>query len=300
MHPFGALGRLLQQKRYEFTTITPESHARVNRRANNQMARTLRDVFGWSRPFVPELLPPEMLQLLRDGDALVSAGNSLLRSAIRVSTDEHQIFVHSAFPTTDSDSVFFGPDTYRYLKLLRRVRPSAQCAVDVGAGSGAGGIAIAANCERVLLSDINDRALQYSAVNLELNGISNASVIRSDVLRDVDEPVDLVISNPPYLIDQARRLYRDGGGLYGEGLSVEIVRQGIERLSPGGRILIYTASAIVEGEDTFRRAIEPILASRVSRLGYEEIDPDVFGEELERPEYARVDRIAVVALDATV
>jgi hypothetical protein len=30
------------------------------------------------------------------------------------------------------------------------------------------------------------------------------------------------------------------------------------------------------------------------RFSYEEIDPDVFGEELEHPPYDRVDRIAVV------
>jgi len=30
---------------------------------------------------------------------------------------------------------------------------------------------------------------------------------------------------------------------------------------------------------------------------YRELDPDVFGEELERPAYARVERIAVIGLD---
>jgi hypothetical protein len=31
-------------------------------------------------------------------------------------------------------------------------------------------------------------------------------------------------------------------------------------------------------------------------MTYEEIDPDVFGEELEHPPYDRADRIAVVAV----
>jgi hypothetical protein len=32
------------------------------------------------------------------------------------------------------------------------------------------------------------------------------------------------------------------------------------------------------------------------RLAYTEIDPDVFGEELDRPPYDRADRIAVVGV----
>ena len=35
-----------------------------------------------------------------------------------------------------------------------------------------------------------------------------------------------------------------------------------------------------------------------TRFDYRELDPDVFGEELDRPAYAHVERIAVVALDA--
>ena len=36
-----------------------------------------------------------------------------------------------------------------------------------------------------------------------------------------------------------------------------------------------------------------------AKVHYEEIDPDVFGEELENPAYAEVERIAAVVLTLT-
>jgi len=283
------LGRLLRESGYRFTTITPASHARVNARAANAEARTLRDVFGWNRPFSADVLPTEMLELLLDADATLDVDGAM-RSRVRFSTAGELLFVHSAFPTVESDAVFFGPDTYRYLSLLRRMNPRAKRAVDVGCGSGAGGILIAPHCERVVLADVNPKALRYAAINAQLNGVENVECVESDVLRGVQGDYDLVISNPPYLVDDLARTYRDGGGRFGEGLSLEIARQSV-----GSRLILYTATAIVEGVDTFRAAVEPIATGR--RMRYEELDPDVFGEELEREAYAETDRLAVVALE---
>ena len=50
------LGRRLLADGYRFTTPTPLTHQRVNQRDEGQMADSLRDVFGWSRPFAPGLL----------------------------------------------------------------------------------------------------------------------------------------------------------------------------------------------------------------------------------------------------
>ena len=59
---------------------------------------------------------------------------------------------------------------------------------------------------------------------------------------------------------------------------------------------MYTGSAFVEGEDSFQRAVQTTLATSGCEHHYEEIDPDVFGEELEEPHCAGVERIAAVGL----
>ncbi|HKP56489.1 MAG TPA: class I SAM-dependent methyltransferase [Polyangiales bacterium] len=299
-----ALGHALRRCGYAFVTVTPRTHRRVLERAARRgelEARSLRDVFGWSMPFAPALLPPELLDCLRRADAVEPAGD-LLRSRVRVSTLGEAMFVHSAFPTADENAVFFGPDTYRFCALLQRVAASASRIVDIGCGTGAGGIVSArGGYERLVLSDVNPYALQLTRVNAALAGIQ-AEVVQSDLLQGVSGKFDLIVANPPYMHDPAARTYRHGGGDYGEALSVRIVREALPRLARGGTLVVYTGSAIVNGTDTFERSVQPALAAVVGDCvtTYSELDPDVFGEELDEPAYARVDRIAAVALTVRV
>ncbi len=293
------LGRALRDSGYRFTTVTPETHRRVNARPSAREARSLRDVFGWSRPFTPDVLPPRLLGLLERADMLEPQQDGRLRSLVRYSSLGEGLYLHDAYPTTHPDSVFFGPDTYRFAALLARVPGRFRRAVDIGCGSGAGGLSLAGRVESLVLSDVNARALRFARVNAALQGASHAEVLTSDGLRGVSGEVDLVVTNPPYLVDEASRTYRDGGGRYGVDLSVRFTREALQRLSPGGTLVLYSGAPVVEGEDQLRAALTPVLAESGARAHYEELDPDVFGEELESRAYTDVERIAVVSLVAT-
>jgi release factor glutamine methyltransferase len=289
------LGRALRNLGYSFVTPTPETHSRVNARAarlGGGEAQNLRDVFGWSRPFRRELLEPRLLALLERAQALATDG-ALLRAQVRFSSLDGDLYAHSAFPTVQADAVFFGPDTYRFCSLLRRWAPAARRLVDVGCGSGAGGLCLRGRATELVLADINRHALLLAEVNAALAG-TRATLVESDVLGAVEGAVDLVIANPPYMRDAGARTYRDGGGSHGEALAVRIVREAIARLSPGGTLILYTGSAIVDGRDVFLSSVTPLLDSL--QYEYEELDPDVFGEELDQPSYQDVDRIAAIGL----
>lgn len=301
------LGRALRRERYAFITVTPETQRRVNARALRLglgRAQSLRDAFGWNRPFSPELLPRSMLELLQGAD-LVTVEGDLMRSRVRFATLEGQLFAHSAYPTTQAESVFFGPDTYRFCALLERWAPArAKHLVDVGSGSGAGGISLAKRAQRVVLADVSPRAGMFARVNAALASVS-VEIVESDVLQSVTGQPDLIVANPPYMRDPQARVYRDGGGTHGEELSVRIVRESLARLASGGALILYTGTAIIGGVDVFMRSLSPILEPYRERLraphfAYQELDPDVFGEELDQPAYAEVDRIAAVGLHITV
>jgi release factor glutamine methyltransferase len=296
-----ALGRLLRERRYRFTTITPASHARVVARPAPARA-SVRDVLGWSRPFARGTIDVEVERLLDDAGVLQEQPNGLVRARVRASTLDDALYVHSAFPTDDVDAVFFGPDTYRYVALLRRWLADADVAgkrvVDVGAGSGAGGLSLAHVAREVVLADVNEAALALCDVNARINDIRNVRVVHSDVLAAVDGAIDLVVANPPYLVDARERAYRHGGAR-GIALSLRILDEALTRLSPGGRCVIYTGSPVVNGASLFVDGACEIVARHSSRARVErveELDPDVFGEELDAPAYADVERIALVGL----
>lgn len=298
------LGRRLQADGYRFITPTPLTHQRVNQRDEGQVADTLRDVFGWSRPFEPGLLSADEQRQLQDAQ-VIDVYDGRLKSRVRWSSLDDLLFVHSGFPTDAADSVFFGPDTYRFAQLihahLQQSFAPIQRAVDIGCGAGVGAILIArARREaEVLAVDINPAALRLTAVNAALAEVANVQVQASDVLQGTDGSFDLIVANPPYMADPAGRAYRNGGGTLGAGLSLRIVEQALNRLAPGGSLLLYTGVAMVDGRDPFFDTVVPRLDSTRFGWTYRELDPDVFGEELLNPGYQRVDRIAVVALTVT-
>src|SRR4051812_31762025 len=93
-----ALLAFLQRENYRFITPTPATHFRNNRREGNDRARSLTDVFGWSRPFARSLLPAELFDLLRE-QAVIFENETGWKSSVRASTLDRDIFLHSAFPT---------------------------------------------------------------------------------------------------------------------------------------------------------------------------------------------------------
>ena len=282
---------------YDFVTPTPATHARVTARAEKAEARSLRDIFGWSLPFAPELLPSTPTEALEQA-GLMRRDGKLLRSGVRASRLGGRLFLHSAYPTEQKDAIFFGPDSYRFVDFIRSELPRAgrvRRLVDIGAGSGVGAIMAAPLLPgaRLTLVDLNAAALRLAVVNARHAGVA-VEAIEGKSVDDVSGLVDLVIANPPYVMDGEGRSYRDGGDMQGARLSLDWTLAAARRLEPGGRMLLYTGVAIVDGRDALCEALERALPDLGCGLRYREIDPDIFGEELEKPPYADVERIAAV------
>jgi methylase of polypeptide subunit release factors len=292
-----ALLQALDARGYDFVTITPESHRRVVARPTMRVARDLRGVFGWSLPFDQALLGDALFALMRDGRLLQETAAGW-KSKVRVSRVHGGLFLHSAFPTDKEDSVFLGPDSMRFADFIvdqLRRGPPVRRLVDIGAGAGVGGIVagLALSGAAVELADINRAALSHARVNAAFAGLSVATV-ESDGVDAVAAGFDLAIANPPFIFEEGAPAYRRGGGMHGGELSRDWALAAAAKLAPAGRLLLYTGSAIVDGGDPLREALEAKLPDLGCTLDWRELDPDIFGEELGKPAYADVDRIAAI------
>jgi methylase of polypeptide subunit release factors len=293
----------LRRQDYRHTTITPLTHAHVLANRAGTGGVTLRDLFGWNLPFDKQAFPTELLNLMQEAGVLEAHGQQW-RSKVRVSSIDNALFLHSGYPTEQEDAVFFGPDTYRFVRFMRQALAASPLRrhariLDIGCGSGAGGLMLARQCEDadLVLNDINPLALQYCAVNASGLGL-DATLVQASSLAAVQGEFDLIVANPPYLVDKEARTYRHGGDDLGRSLGLRMATEAAGRLAPGGRLLFYTGVAIVDGKDPLLAELMPVLEQADLTWHYEEIDPDVFGEELLQPAYKGVDRIAAIGLEA--
>lgn len=287
--------RSLRDSGYAFVAPTPETTRRVVRRPELRRARTVRDVFGWSRPGAEEALDEGLFDTARRA-GLLRRTRAGWRARVRISSLGGRLFLHSAYPALGERTVFFGPDTYRFAAFVAAEAEggAADRIVDVGGGCGGGAISLAARLGApALVTDVNPAALALARINAAAAGVKLETALGSG-LEPAGGGLRLVIANPPYVAGAGRRAYRYGGEMLGAALSLQWALEGADRLAPGGRMLLYTGSAIVDGRDGLAGALEPALRARGCRLSYRELDPDVFGDLLATAPYRRAERIAVV------
>ncbi len=124
------------------------------------------------------------------------------------------------------------------------VRAPVDRALDLGTGCGVQALHLAAHADRVVATDVNQRALRLARLNAGLNGVADRVELREG---SFFEPFaseratgggqfDLVVTNPPFVISPAtgeRLVYRDSG-LPGDGVVEHIVRGVPDLLREGG------------------------------------------------------------------
>ena len=135
--------------------------------------------------------------------------------------------------------------------LARQPAQAAIRAVDVGAGSGCIAVTLAAHRRdlHICAIDLSRAALRVARANAERHHVAaRVSCVQSDLLSAMAGPLDLIISNPPYVaakawatlptsVQREPRLALLSGA---EGLDAtrRLLEQAARRLAPGGLLLI--------------------------------------------------------------
>ena len=121
--------------------------------------------------------------------------------------------------------------------------------VDVGTGSGCLAVALAMEfpAARVLAVDISAAALTVASNNARRHRQDRVTFARADMLTAISGPVDLIVSNPPYVpsavglspditrFEPSIALYSDDDGL---ALLARLIGSARTRLADGGRFIV--------------------------------------------------------------
>lgn len=133
----------------------------------------------------------------------------------------------------DEGSLIPRPETEHLIdEVLSRVETDAEITVvEVGVGSGIISILLALHLPnaRFIAVDISPRALAVARHNIETFGLTERIELREgDLLAPISEPIDLLVSNPPYIAHDAPLLsnlsYEPQNALFGGEIGDEIIR----------------------------------------------------------------------------
>lgn len=122
-------------------------------------------------------------------------------------------------------------------------------ALDMGTGSGVQSLLLAAHADEIVATDVNPRALEFTAFNAALNGFTGIEVREGSLFEPVEgEQFELVVSNPPYVISPDTDIPFRDGGLPGDSFSEAVVRQAPGVLREGGFAQVMVNWVIRAGE----------------------------------------------------
>lgn len=180
---------------------------------------------------------------------------------------------------------------------LARITPREQVGtvLDLGCGGGIQAMHAARHADRVIATDLSERALAFAAFNAALNGI-DLELRQGSLLEPAsEETFDLIISNPPFVItprgssqgtqgadDPTVWTYRDGGRA-GDTLLAELLTALPAHLAPGGRAVLLGNWEIPHGADFDehpRSWLEPAVADGVDAwvIQRDQEDPAQYAE----------------------
>jgi len=162
----------------------------------------------------------------------------------------YEYFFERRFKVTE-DTLVPRPETEELVALCLSMNDNTpKKVVDIGTGTGA--IAVSLKLERpdweMTAVDISEGALNVAAENAR-NLQARISFKQSDVLAEITEKQDIIISNPPYisqsewdLMDESVRTYEPKTALFAEneGLAIyqKIAAESRECLQPNGMIFL--------------------------------------------------------------
>ncbi len=139
--------------------------------------------------------------------------------------------------------------------LIKSVSPLSGRVLDLGCGYGPIGIVLARlnPAARVVLADVNRRALTLAAENARLNDADNVEIVESDGFSRLEGKFDSILCNPPIRA--------------GKRVVIELIQASEQHLSPSGALWLVVQKK--QGADSLKTVMGQTFGScqTVARSG---------------------------------
>lgn len=210
-------------------------------------------------------LSEHLYEALLQAGVVILAGEGQVRCPFRLLPAD-DLWILSDEPGAGKSAVMGpGPTTMELVRLLPREIHGA--VLDLGCGAGTLALAAARRgAARVLGTDLNERALPIARFNARLNGLHAEFRVGDLYTPAGTEHFDLVVSQPPYVIQppDTPGVTFLHGGIEGDEIALRVVAGAPAVLAPGGKALILFDTAV--------RPREPLHARLRARLGAAPVD----------------------------
>jgi methylase of polypeptide subunit release factors len=169
---------------------------------------------------------------------VVERRNGVVRPLVRIVPHDHLLIASDVrlrggepAPADHVPGVHRPSVTLAHLTVRRPVRSF----LDLGTGCGVEALLASTHAERVLATDVNQRAVNFAAFNAQLNLAATVECRAGSWFDPIgDERFDTIACNPPYVISPASEyIYRDSG-MKGDSVSEQVVRSIPPHLEEGG------------------------------------------------------------------
>ena len=148
---------------------------------------------------VPEALIDVMVRC-----GLLSDGSGRLAGTVMLTPCDEFLFaadLTGRMRSPESSDIVLWPNPTTRLLQLFSVRQPSRTTLDLGAGCGIIGVLSAGFSERVIATDLNPRAQEFTLFNAHLNGVENLEYRNGDTFEPVaDSRFDLILANPPFFV----------------------------------------------------------------------------------------------------
>ena len=160
-------------------------------------------------------------------------------------------------------------------------REHVEVSADIGTGCGIQALLLARHSDQVIATDISDRALFLACLSARLNGVENIEFRAGSMLEPLAEPVDLLVSNPPFVITPRTTVtnfeYRDGG-MSGDRLVRSLFSSIPDLLRPNGRSVCLGNWEVTSARETGPEAWVADPDTSVLVIEREVLDPVAYAE----------------------